>query len=258
MNEPGQTKRIKACERTLSIIDALNELDSATGVEIAEATGLAKSTVHYHLKTLEQNEYVVNVDGEYKPGLKFLTIGHDRVDDIDFYTVAKPHVDKLAEETGEMSILMTEEYGYGFYIHAASGENSVGFDAMGSRKNLHDNALGKAILASLPEERVMSILDRHGLPQTTAHTVTEKEVLLEQLREIRSRGVAFDREEQLEGLCCVAAPIKRYVDEEHQGVLGAISIAGPASRMQGNYFEEDLARQVSDAANIIELEMQEY
>lgn len=258
MSEQDGTKRIKSCERTLSILDALNDLGSATGVEIADATGLAKSTVHYHLKTLEQNEYVVNISGEYTPGLKFLMVGHNRVDDMDLSTVAKPEVDRLAEDTGEMCILMAEEDGYGFYIYTASGEKGVSFDAMGSRKNLHDNALGKAILAYLPEERVASILDHHGLPQTTAHTVTDEGLLMNQLDEIRERGVAFDREEQLDRLCCVAAPIKRYVDEEHQGVLGSISIAGPASRMQGDYFEDELARRVGDAANMIELEMQEY
>jgi DNA-binding IclR family transcriptional regulator len=59
-------------------------------------------------------------------------------------------------------------------------------------------------------------------------------------------------------LCCVAAPIKRYADSEQQDILGSISIAGPVSRLQGDYFEDRLANLVSDAANIIELNIQEY
>jgi DNA-binding IclR family transcriptional regulator len=258
MPQENEGKRINACERTLSIIDTLTELNGATVTEIAEATELPKSTVHYHLKTLRHLEYVVNEEGEYMPSLKFLTIGHRRVRGMDFYATAKPEVDKLAEETGEMCILMREEYGFGFYIYANSGENGVNFDALGSRKYLHNNALGKAILAYLPQEHVSRIIDRHGLPAHTKNTVTEEELLMEQLAEIRDRGVAFDREEQLDGLCCVAAPIKRYADSEQQDILGSISIAGPVSRLQGDYFEDRLANLVSDAANIIELNIQEY
>jgi len=258
MSEMGEPKRIKACERTLTILDTLTELDGATGTELAEETGLPKSTVHYHLKTLEDQEYVVNADGTYRPGLKFLTIGHDRVDEMSLYSAAKPEVDRLVEETGEMCILMCEEYGHGFYIYSNSGEKGVEFDAKGSRKSLHSNALGKAILAYLPDERVSQIIDQHGLPANTKHTVTAEKLLMEQLEEIRESGVAFDREEQLDGLCCVAAPIKRYVDGDQTSVYGSVSIAGPASRMQGDYFEEELARLVSDAANMIELKIQEY
>jgi DNA-binding IclR family transcriptional regulator len=105
---------------------------------------------------------------------------------------------------------------------------------------------------------VRRIIDQHGLPATTNHTVTAEESLMEQLSEIRESGIAFDREEQLDGLSCVAAPIKRYVDGNQEGVYGSVSIAGPASRFQGEYFEEELARLVSDAANMIELKIQEY
>jgi DNA-binding IclR family transcriptional regulator len=258
MSQTDEPKRIKACERTLRILDTLAERDGATGTEIAEATGLPKSTVHYHLKTLEDQEYVVDDGGVYRTGLKFLTIGHDRVDEMSLYSAAKPEADRLVEETGEMCVLMCEEYGYGFYIYSNSGEKGVEFDAEGSRKLLHDNALGKAILAYLPELRVKGIIDRHGLPATTKQTVTAEELLMEQLAEIRESGVAFDREEQLDGLCCVAAPIKRYVGGDQEGVYGSISIAGPASRLQGDYYEEELARLVSDAANMIELQIQEY
>ncbi|PSP86158.1 IclR family transcriptional regulator [Halobacteriales archaeon QS_1_68_17] len=258
MPKTGEKKRIKASKRTLQILDTLMEVGGATGTELAEATGLPKSTVHYHLKTLEDFEYVVNASGEYKPALKFLTIGNGRRAGMDLYRVAKPQVDRLAKETGEMCVLMCEEYGYGFYLYSNSGERGVDFEATGSRKTLHDNALGKAILAYLPQERVDSIIETRGLLENTRHTVTDRQRLMKQLDRIREQGVAFDREEQLEGLCCVAAPITRYVDKERQDVLGSISLAGPASRMEGEYFEDELARLVSDAANMIELEIQDY
>ena len=251
-------KRIRASERTLGILDTLMKVNGATGAEIAAKTGLPRSTVHYHLKTLEEFEYVVNVSRKYMPALKLLTIGHNRRAQMDLYNIAKPKVDYLAEETGEMCVLMYEEYGYGFYLYSNSGDKGVGFEATGSRKNLHNNALGKAILAYLPEQRVDSIIDSRGLPANTRHTVTSKNELVSQLQEIRDRGIAIDREEQLDGLCCVAAPIKQHINDEQERVLGSISLAGPASRMVGEYLEDDLANLVLDSANLIELEIQDY
>lgn len=258
MSKKDQPKRIKASERTLTIMNALTELGRASATEIAEYLDLAKSTTHYHLKTLESFEYVVHENGCYRIGMKLLTIGHETVNQMELYQAGKSEIDKLARETGELCILMIEEYGYGYYIYDERGEDAVSFDTTGNQKYLHDNALGKTILAHMSSERVDEILDSRGLPVTTQQTITERAKLKEELTKVREKGIAFDREEQLEGLCCVAAPIWDYSDTGTPTVQGAISIAGPASRMTGSYFTEELASTVSDAANLIELEIREY
>jgi DNA-binding IclR family transcriptional regulator len=109
--------------------------------------------------------------------------------------------------------------------------------------------MGKAILAHLPESRVHEILDRHGLPEKTEQTITERDALFEELSEIRERGVAFDREERLSGLRCVAVPIL----SNSSRVEGALSVSGPTSRMQGERFESELPERLRSAANVIEL-----
>jgi DNA-binding IclR family transcriptional regulator len=114
---------------------------------------------------------------------------------------------------------------------------------------MHNTAVGKAILAFLPEVRVDEILDRHGLPQQTDRTITTREDLEERLERVRENGYALDREERLTGLTCVAAPIR----SDDGGVVGSISVSGPASRLDDDQLTGDLAERVVQTANIIEI-----
>ena len=170
-------KRIQASERSLTILSALATLGSATASEIATHLNLARNTTHYHLKTLEHQSYVVEEDDQYRLGMRFLNMGHRTVEDLDVYRVGKGKVDELSRRTGELSILMIEENGYGYYVYDAHGDDAVSFDTVGRRKHLHDNALGKAVLAQLPSDRVDEILDERGLPETTPHTITDRSAL---------------------------------------------------------------------------------
>ncbi len=98
---------------------------------------------------------------------------------------------------------------------------------LGSRVPLHASGVGKAIFAALPDEQIDAILKVKGLPRITAHTITVPETMWAALRVIRQRGFSFDDEEHLPGTRCVAAPIYN----EHAEVLGAISLAGPVTRL---------------------------
>lgn len=89
------------------------------------------------------------------------------------------------------------------------------------------------------------------MESTTENTITDPNELFTELEEIRQRGYAFDREERLDGLRCVAVPVK--LTDEH--VLGAISISGPKRRMRGDRFEKEIPELVLDAANVIEINM---
>ena len=109
--------------------------------------------------------------------------------------------------------------------------------------------MGKAILAGLPDERVREIVDRHGLPRTTERTLTDEEELFAALEAIRDRGRAYDEEERMRGLCCVAAAIR----DPTGAVLGAISVSGPRNRLAGRPLETDPPKSIPGAQNVIEL-----
>jgi DNA-binding IclR family transcriptional regulator len=145
---------------------------------------------------------------------------------------------------------MTEEHGMGVYLHKETGENGVQTASYtGNREYLHCTALGKAILADLPDDRVEAIVERRGLPQKTGNTITEVDELFDALAEIRETGLAYDRGEILEGLRCIAAP----VTDSDGAVLGAISVSGPVSRVGDADRSEHLEESIRHSANVIEI-----
>ncbi|WP_049986153.1 IclR family transcriptional regulator [Halobellus rufus] len=250
---PGEAesgRRVQAVQISCDIIQALREKDGAGVSELAEHLDRSKATIHSHLTTLADNEFVVKRDDSYEISLRFVDIGEYAKSQVDIYEVTKKELERLAEETGEVAQFMVEEHGRGVYLHKASGKNAIQTASyVGNRKYLHCTALGKAILSQLPEERVEQIIDRHGLPQRTENTVSTREELFDALETVRREGVAYDDEEVLQGLRCVAAPIKHANGDLH----GAISISGPTSRFKGDRFHEELPEVVQGAANIIEV-----
>lgn len=243
---------IGATETSLRILETLKQLDGAGVTEVASRLDLPKSTVHNHVTTLLRNEYLVKEGDSYRTGLQFLEFGEYTRGLMPIYDVGQPEVERLATETGELASLLVEEHGMGVYLCRAKGNRAVPLRTYaGMRVHLHCTALGKAILAHLPESRVREIIDRHGLPERTTTTITDEEALSTALEEIRERGYACDREERIAGLRCVAAPIKG-LDES---ILGAISVSGPTNRMKGSRFDEEIPEQVLSTANVIELSL---
>ncbi|WP_423999083.1 IclR family transcriptional regulator [Haloarcula salina] len=241
---------VKSVETTFKVLNALRDLDGAGVTELAQHLDVPKSTIHNYLSTLEQEEYVVKHDGVYEVGLRFLELGAYARHHRKLFRIAKPEVDRLAEETGELANILVEEHGRGSYLYRARGDKAVRVKAhVGTRVPLHTTALGKAILAHLPTERVDEIVDRHGLGGEPPKAIETREELADALADVRDRGVAFDDEERLEGLRCVAAPV---LNHDHE-VIGAISVSGPTNRFRGERFREELAQKVLEVANVIEL-----
>lgn len=241
---------VKSTLTTINVLEALDKRDGGRVTELAEALELPKSSVHNYLSTLRQRGYVVKNGDEYHVGLRFLGLGVTARSKHPVYDIAKPEVRKLAEETGELANLMVEEHGKGIYVHRETGEDAVRVDAnTGHRVHLHNTALGKAILAHYPRERVEAILDCHGMPQTSDRTIMDRDELFEELGEARDQGVAFDDEERLSGLRCVASPILNGDGEP----LGAVSVSGPKRRMSAERFREEVPETLRDAVNVIEL-----
>lgn len=239
---------VKSIERTLAVLRKLRELDGASVTTLAEELDVSKATIHNHLTTLEADNAVVKNDDTYELGLRLFEYGEYTRRRRKIHEIGKEEVDSLAEETGELANILVEEGGMGYYLHRAKGDRALDLDTgVGSCVHLHNTALGKAILAHLPRERVEEILDEHGLVSSTKKTITSREELFERLDKVRERGCAFDYQERAAGIRCIAAP----VITSDQVVRGAVSVAGPVSRMKGDRFEEEIPEMVQKAANVI-------
>ena len=242
---------INAVQTTFDILDALQRLGGAGITDVANETGFTKGTVHNHLSTLAHNGYVVkSEDNRYQIGLRFMNLAYHARNRIDIYDLVCEEVDKLAAQSGEMALFTVEEHGMGICVYRTLGPNSIQtYLHVGHRDELHHTAVGKAILAFLPENRVATILADIGLPRQTKNTVTDPETLLTELEEIRQQELAYNHGETIKGLVGVGAPIMRADDS----VVGAISIIGPKSRLENENDIEEIAALVEQSKNIIEV-----
>lgn len=245
----GEARKVQAVQNSLDIVETLRERSEAGVTELASELGLSKGTVHSHLSTLLENEYVVRDEDTYRLSLKFLQLSQSVKDELKEYEIVKQELDELAEKSGELAQFATIEHGKAVYLYKARGENAVQTASVpGKRQYLHCISLGKAMLAYMSQERVDEIIEKHGLPRQTENTITTREDLLEELEAIRERGYAFDDEEIIEGIRCVGAPV-----QANDEVFGAVSISGPSTRMQGNRYREELPNMVARSANVIEI-----
>jgi len=243
---------ITATRTSLRIVEALKRLNGADLTTVASDLDIAKSTVHNHLKTLEDEGYVTSEDSVYRVSLRFLELGEYKRNQMDIYEKIRPEVNSLAEKTGEMANAAVEENGEGVYITRAEGTQAVTVDTYaGKRVKLHCTALGKTLLAQLPEERVDEIVEMQGLPARTENTITDLAELKQELADVREQGHAYDREERLPGLRCVAAP----VIPEERGPVAALSVSGPTTRIEGEMFHEEIPKLLRSAANVVEINL---
>lgn len=243
---------IKSADRVFDIIKLLFETDGMTTSELAEELNLATSTTHEYLKTCEQREYVVkNPDGTYTLSLKFLDLGEMVRQLSPVYKTAQKPLARIADKTGEVAWLYTEEHGYAVPMDVERGHQGVQVvGRIGNRKPMHRISAGKAILAEMPRDRVEEILDRHGLPGATDNTLTNREALFETLDTIRERGYAFNDGEEIDRIRAVGMAIVTDGD-----VHGALSVSGPSNRVRGERFREELPEILSGAVNEIELKL---
>jgi DNA-binding IclR family transcriptional regulator len=240
---------VGSIETLFDILEHVHQTGGATVSAIAAELDYAKSTVHRHLVTLEQRGYVVNDDGYYV-GLRFLELGEDARNRRHGYQLAKEKVEELAGETEERVQFLVEEHAEAVYIHRALGTRAVRTDpGIGKRVPLHATASGKAMMASMPSDKVSRIIEQTQFVAVTDETVTDEEDLRQELGEIRERGYAFNREENLDGLHAVGVPVRN----PDGSVIGGLSVSGPSHRFTGELFEEELPTLLLGAANELEL-----
>lgn len=243
---------VKSVDTTFRIIEFIRDRDGARAGEVARELDLPDSTVSDHLVTLRQNQYLVKHGREYRVGLRFLELGDRARNYRRIYRVGKENVDKLATETGELAHLSVEEDGLGTIIYERRGSDAISLDTyVGRRVKMHCTALGKAMLAYLPDDYVNEIIDRYGLDAETEHTITDREKLNDHFEQIRKRGYAISSGERITSLGCIAVPITGAQGNE---VFGALSLCTPFSQTKSSGFPDEMLHKVRQTADRIELD----
>ncbi|MBD3107985.1 IclR family transcriptional regulator [Bacillus sp. AGMB 02131] len=243
---------VKSVSRALDIITMLSLKKGGLGVtEIANNIDINKSSVYRILSTLVQYGYVEQDEetGRYKLGYKFLEISSKLLESIDLRGEARPFLQELESETNEVIHLVVYDQGEVVYIEKLEGNETLRMHSkVGKRAPMHCTSVGKAILAQLPDNVIEGIIERKGMPVHTVHTITDKEVLMKEIEQVRERGYALDLEENELGITCIAVPIF-----DHTGnVVSAVSISGPTIRMTEERLEQLHKRMITIGKQISE------
>ncbi|MBU2091298.1 MAG: helix-turn-helix domain-containing protein, partial [Alphaproteobacteria bacterium] len=202
--------------------------------ELAHRVGLPPSTAHRLLKSLEQQGFVQHdlQRALWHVGVQAFTVGNGFLRNRDVVEIARPHMRRLMEESGEsvnLGILEAAELVYLAQVECREVMRVLA--RPGGRAPLHCSGMGKALLAALPDDQASRMLtgtaSRKGLARFTDKTISTTEAMQRELAAIRQRGYSIDDEEYAAGLRCVAAT----VHDEHGEPMAAISLSGPSARM---------------------------
>lgn len=238
---PQTSREVKLTQSVLKALNILECLAAAdqplSAQEVARQCALSRPTAYRLLVTLLTRDYVTicQESGNYQIGAKALTLGKSFLERLDLPELAKPNLRELsqaAQETVHLAVLEGIEM---LYVGKADGPQPVRMHCtIGTRNPLHSTAMGKAILAFLPLEKRIALLDQMTLAPRTSNTITGKAALLAHLERVREQGFAIDDVENEEDIRCVGAPIF-----DHMGsVIAAISVSGPAYRLSDARMQE--------------------
>ena len=246
-----KNKTVKSVDRSITILEELQDVGGARVSELSERLGMAESSVHSHLTTLHDAGYVVKHGDIYDIGLKVLSLSRYAQHRNEVFRTAKPKVNELAFETGEIVSLFAEDHGIGYFVYGRKSIETTVPNTQSKTAELHAVAPGKAMLAHYPRKKVEEIISRRELAALTENTITEKDELFQELEEIQSRGYAFNDEEYIEDLRAVGVPVKGA----HGQVVAALSVYGPKHRLSGNFYETELPDMLQACANDMYLEV---
>lgn len=218
-------------ERALDIFELL--ASSRVGLtlsDLSQSLGVPKSSVHYLLNTLQSRGYVNRNETSKRLllGLKILTLSNAALRGIELRRHAAPHLRRLMEKSGLTVHLAVLEGDEAVLVDKVEPPGVARIATwVGKRMDLHCSAVGKAIMAYLPEEQVDRLAHDRGFTRYNENTLVARRRIVEEIDRIRKRGFAIEDEEGEIGFRCVGCPI---FDREGR-ITAAVSVAGTTSQI---------------------------
>ena len=231
LSETESPYKVQVLDRAFAILNALaNVKQDLSLAELAGTLKLHKSTVHRLAMILEGYRLIERdlQTGRYHLGLRLFELGSIAIGSFDIRDRARPHLERVLFEVDETVHLCILDAGEILYLDKIEPSRSVRMASrIGRRNPAHCTAVGKAMLAWLPEHEVDDLLHRQGMPRRTPNTMTTPAELKSDLAAIRQRGYSIDNEEVEEGVRCVAVAVL----DHWRRPLAAISVSAPAFRL---------------------------
>jgi len=239
---------VPSLERGLTILEILAK--SRAGLSLSQVTrqlSLPKSSVHCLLRTFESAGYVYKdaVCGKYRVSLSICELARQALQGISLRDQARPFLRTLSGRTGMTAHLAVLEQGSCILIEKVTPPGVPRTATwVGKQLGLHCTAVGKALLAFMPDTDADHLISNHGLVRYNDNTICSIRHLKQELQTIRRRGYALDDEEEEIGVRCLGAPIFNGSKES----VAALSIVGTPEQIS-EYNLSALHRDVVETAN---------
>lgn len=221
--------RLQILERAIEVLFGFGgDAPEQSLDDMAVRTGINKTSLVRILRTLEPAGFVVRDDDRYRLGPRVLDLANAYLSTLSFHKVARPHMEALARacrQTVSAAVLDAPDI---VYVAIEQAQRELGIQGeIGGRHPLHATALGKVLLAGLPEDERRACLEMRPLERLTHRTIVDVDELLAVVARVERDGYAIDDEERGIGIRCVAAPIRDFTGR----VVAAMSVAGPIFHM---------------------------
>jgi len=230
VEHPKRSYNITALQRGLRLLQLFSESPHGlTAKQVASRSRLPVSTVHRFLANLESAAFLnCGGDGLYQLGIACFAIGQAALGQLDIRRVSLPYLEELNRKTRE-TIHLTLRHGFSaVYVEKLDSPEQLRIHSrIGAAVPLYCTAVGKVLLAYMPDEEREKVLPQLALKRFTPNTVGNVQELTAELFRVRKNGYACDLEEHELHIRCVAAPVW-----DHQGdVIASVSITAPMVRM---------------------------
>lgn len=219
------TQLLGTLVKAMDVLDALGEVAPIGVLDLSRHLGMDKSAVSRILTTLKSRGYVhVRESGKYDIGLRLFELGQTLQERMPVRNVLIPHVDAIAQETGETTFALHYTQGQLAYLYDCVSKHDIRLgERAGMRKPPWNHPAGKAILAFRDEAEVLDEListrrlDSKGLPTIAAFQ--------RELAKIRKQGYADQHESEIR---LISAPIHNQITDR---ATAALMLGGPAFRI---------------------------
>jgi len=244
----GGPRVVRSVARAAALLKALAAKGKPMGLgELAQSISISKPATFHLLRTLELEGFVAKgADATYQLDWGLYELGSAVIRSVDLNRVARIHLDRLADETGEAVLLGILDGRSVLYLDRGQATESFSMVAnIGRRSPLHTNASGKVLLAYQDQDFIAEVLNTELVANTPA-TIVDPSKLEQELRDVRRDGYATCWQEQELGLCSIAVPIFDYTGK----ACASMAVAGPSERVTKEALETLVKRLHEEAAEI--------
>lgn len=242
---------LKTLARGLKVLSAFTPDHPALSLtRLAEYMALDPATVSRFVSTLEQLGYLRRDAHTRQYWLTTRVLDLGRAVDLsnELRAMARPHIEALAELTGETVELAARDAGQIVVLDTIESRQRVAVRGwVGRHLPLHSTAQGKVLLAELPVPELARVLDELTLTSFGPNTITTRAALEKELKRTARRGYGLNNNEMNLGIQAIAAPIRSRT----RAVSAALGIAMPLGRMTLSEMEDQLATTVVEFAGRI-------